>query len=60
VVAVVCVCVLVLGQGVYAYCAAEDGCVYCFNLHKGDIEDFVKASRKRPIGGGPKSSALCS
>lgn len=30
-------------QGTYAFCAGEDGVVYCFNLQRGgELESFVK------------------
>lgn len=42
-------------QGTYAFCAGEDGVVYCFNLQRGgELESFVKVggqgsrSHRRP------------
>jgi hypothetical protein len=29
-------------QATYALCAGEDGIVYCFNLQRGDLDNFVK------------------
>ena len=35
-------CAAVSPKATYAYCAGEDGVVYCFNLQQGDLESFLK------------------
>lgn len=35
-------CAAVSPKATYAYCAGEDGVVYCFNLQRGDLESFLK------------------
>lgn len=35
-------CAAVSPKAGYAYCAGEDGVVYCFNLQRGDLESFLK------------------
>ncbi len=35
-------CAAVSPKATFAYCAGEDGVVYCFNLQRGDLESFLK------------------
>lgn len=38
-------CAAVSPKATYAYCAGEDGVVYCFDLQRGDLESFLKVGR---------------
>lgn len=43
-------CATISPKATYALCAGEDGVIYCFNLQRGDLENFLKVSEKELIG----------
>lgn len=45
-------CAAVSPKATYAYCAGEDGVVYCFNLQRGDLESFLKVMLRAGVCGG--------
>ena len=56
-------CAAVSPKATYAYCAGEDGVVYCFNLQRGDLESFLKVRASVDglfVGWGVSVSAACS